>query len=64
MLLQMDENWARLTRKIRYRYKPANLNILHIAIRMGTDMYIDMDIELLDLLLAKNISPLNTDVAG
>ncbi|KAF8335572.1 ankyrin repeat protein [Amanita rubescens] len=42
------------------KYKIANLNILQIAIRARTKV----DTELLDFLLAKNISPLETDVIG
>lgn len=55
----MDGSYARLILKNWYRYKPANLNMLQIAIRTS-----DVDTELLDFLLAKNISPLEADVTG
>ena len=40
------------------RYKPANWNILQVAIRA----YKEVDTALLDFLLAKGISPLETGI--
>ncbi len=42
------------------RYKSANLNVLQVAVRANKDV----DTELLDFLLTKNISPLETDTNG
>ncbi|KAF8349125.1 ankyrin repeat protein [Amanita rubescens] len=42
------------------KYKISDLNILQIAVRA----YVEVDTELLDFLLAKNVSPLETDVIG
>ncbi|KAF8629466.1 hypothetical protein AX15_003428, partial [Amanita polypyramis BW_CC] len=46
---------------LREIYKPTNSNILQVAVRGHRK---DMDTELLDFLLAKNISPLETDSNG
>jgi len=45
---------------LNYRYEPANLNVLQVAVRANKEV----DTELLDFLLAKNISPLETDTNG